>query len=69
MAQSVKHLMFDSNSGHDLRVEGWNPASDSVLGVQPAEDSLSLSPSKRKKSRRVDNYVGKKNTQYQFMDY
>ena len=43
MAQSFKHLILDFGSGHDLRVVRLSPASGSVLGVEPAWDSLSPS--------------------------
>ena len=44
MAQSVKGLTLDFGSGHHLTVVGSTPASDSALSVEPAWDSLSLSP-------------------------
>lgn len=40
---SVKCLMLDCGSGHDLRVVRSSPALGSTLGGQPAWDSLSLS--------------------------
>jgi len=50
VAQSVKHLMvkhltLDFGLGHDLRVMRSSPLSGSLLGVEPAWDSLSTSPS------------------------
>ena len=43
MAQSVKHPTLDFISGHDLRVLTSSPTSGSVLGEEPAWDSLSPS--------------------------
>ena len=44
VAQSVRCLTLDLGSGHDLRVVRSSPdASGSVLDVEPAQDSLSLS--------------------------
>ena len=44
VAQSVKHLTLDFDSGHDLEVRGFEPqvgvCADSV---EPAQDSLFLS--------------------------
>ena len=44
-AQSVKCPTLDFGSGHDLRVVRFTPMSGSELGMEPAEDSLSPSPS------------------------
>ena len=41
MAQSVKHQILDFVSGHDLTVVRLNPETGSVLGMEPASDSLS----------------------------
>ena len=35
VAQSVKHLTLDFNSGHDLRVLKSSPALGSMLGMEP----------------------------------
>ena len=35
MAQSIKLLTLDFDSGHDLMVMGPSPVSGSVLGVEP----------------------------------
>ena len=43
VAQLVKCLTVDFGSGHDPRVVGWSPVLGSVLGVDPAWDSLSPS--------------------------
>ena len=46
MAQSVECLTLDFGSGHDPRVMGSSLTSEaSMLGREPAWDSLSLSPS------------------------
>ena len=45
MAQSVERLTLDFGLGHDPRVVGSSPAFGSVLGVEPAWDSLSVSVS------------------------
>ena len=42
VAQSVKHLTLDFDSGHDLMVVGSSPALGSALSVKPAWE---LSPS------------------------
>ena len=44
MAQSVKWPTLDFSSDHGLRVVGSNPTLGSVLSMEPAWDSLSLSP-------------------------
>ena len=43
LAHLVKCLTLDFGSGHDLRVLGSSPVSGSLLGVEPASNSLSLS--------------------------
>ena len=43
MGLLVKHPAFDFGSGHDLRVVESSPVSGSVLDMEPAQDSLSLS--------------------------
>ena len=55
-AQSVECLTLDFGSGHGPRVVGLSPMSGSMLSMQPAWDSLSLSlflsalpPSQKKK--------------------
>ena len=45
MAQLVKHRNLDFSSGHDLMVVRSSSTSGSVLGVETAWDSLSLTPS------------------------
>ena len=45
VAQSVKHLTLDFGSAHDLRVVRLSPGLGSMLGVEPAWDSLSAPPS------------------------
>ena len=45
MAQPVEHLTLGVSSGPDLRVTGSSPVSGSMLSVESASDSLSLSPS------------------------
>ena len=45
VAQSVKHLTLDFNSGHDLGVVGSSPMLGSMLGMAPAWDSFSTSAS------------------------
>ena len=42
MAQSVERLTLYFGSGHDPRVMGLSPESDSVLSMEPAYDPLSL---------------------------
>ena len=42
-AQSVEHPTLDFSSGHDPRVVGSSPTSGSVLSMEPAWDSPSLS--------------------------
>ena len=44
MAQSVGHLTRDFGSDHGLRVMRSSPVLGSALDVEPAGDSLSLSP-------------------------
>ena len=46
MAQSVKHLILDFGSGHDLRVVGWSPH-QVLRSPESTHDSLSSSPSGR----------------------
>ena len=36
VAQLVKHLTLDFDSGHDLMIMRLSPMSDSALGVEPA---------------------------------
>ena len=43
MAQSVEHPTLDFGSGHDLRVLGSSPTSNSMLSGESAPDSLSSS--------------------------
>ena len=43
VAQSVKPSILDFGSGHDLTVVRLSPTSGSMLGGEPAWDSLSLS--------------------------
>ena len=43
MARSVKRPTLDFGSGHDPRVVGSSPTLDSMLSMEPAWDSLSLS--------------------------
>ena len=43
LVQSVKHLTLDFSSGHDPRVLGSSSMSGSVLSIEPAWDSLSVS--------------------------
>ena len=43
MAESVEFLTLDSGSGHDPKVVGLSPASDSVLSLELPK-TLSLSP-------------------------
>ena len=45
VAQLVKHQTFNFNSGYDLRVMRLSPSSGSMLGTEPAWDSLLPSPS------------------------
>ena len=45
MAHLVKGLTVDFGSGHDLMVVRLSPVLGSVLGVEPASDSLSPSSS------------------------
>ena len=45
MAQLVGHLTLDFGSGYDLRVSSLSLTSGSNLGMEPAWDSLSPSPS------------------------
>ena len=45
VAQSVKRPTFDFSSGQNLRVVRSSLESGSVLGVERAEDSLSVPPS------------------------
>jgi len=47
MAQLVEHLTLDFRLGHDSRVGESRPTLGSVLGMEPAWDSLSPSPSPR----------------------
>ena len=35
VAQLFEYLTLDFSSGHDPRVVGWSPASNSVLSVEP----------------------------------
>ena len=42
--QSVKHPTLDFGSGHDFRVVRLSPMLGSVLGMEPALDSLSPGP-------------------------
>ena len=41
MAQSVERPTLDFSSGHNPRIVGWSPASDSMLSMESAYDSLS----------------------------
>ena len=45
VAHSVKCLTLDFDSDDDLTIVRWSPASGSTLGVEPAWDSPSPSPS------------------------
>ena len=40
MAQSVRYLTLDFGLGYNLRVRRSSPSMGSVLGVEPAYDSL-----------------------------
>ena len=42
MPQSVKRPTLDLGSGHDFKILRLSPASGSMLGVEPAEDSSLL---------------------------
>ena len=59
MTQLVKHLTPNFGSGHDLRVVRLSPTLGSVLGMEPAWDSLSPSflSLSLSLSRRVDNRI------------
>ena len=52
----IQHLTLDFGLGHDLRVVGLSPMLGSMLGVEPAWDSLSLStgPNHISKERRKE---------------
>lgn len=62
-------FVISAHSAHGLRVGGWSPTLGSVLGVEPAEDSLSppasallhpflVKKKKKKKGQRISLSLG-----------
>jgi len=54
MGTWVPQLALDFGSGHDLRVVRSSTTSGSMLGMEPAEDSLSPSPFALPPSKKIN---------------